>query len=262
MQNALSTIAHVKSWFFAAGDEFVFWSLYKGTEAKGNPILRNNASESKEKSWELLRDMLEQNAVYGGIFFVHITTKEKGNVGYAQIVSLASQSQSQQTQPQQPYINGIGGGIGEIEKNIREKLELEYRIKELEKSSKLEGYIGAIIQHPNFDPNTVSQIAGGLIGKLIGLVDAIVPKKTPSVVGIAGVPTVQKQPIQPIQPQKKEVEEQEVQKEYDPDKLVYVCDTLGEIYPDVAPENILETLANYIKDNPMYAPMLRRMVGF
>jgi hypothetical protein len=272
ISGAMGSIESVQNWFSSAktedGKEYVFWTLYSGTEAKAAKILmRNEQTTDKIMSWTLLRDTLVNNSTYGGVFYVFLTTQSKHNTGITAIVSLPPQSMVATGAP--AAVSGLPLGIGSLQEyaaSIREKIELENRVKELEtkKDDAIHPVISGIMNHPQFNPNVIMSVGGQLVNRIMGILESQMTGKT--VIAVSGYPDKPEKPQnhsdteggQPFD----NAEEAEEDDSYDGAVLMSVCNDLADIYPDVAPEIILRKLLNYLILKPENQPLLRSFVGF
>jgi hypothetical protein len=244
------------------GKEYVFWSLYSGTEAKAsNQLLRNENTTDKISSWTLLQQQLSSRATYGGVFYVFLTTQAKHNTGFGSIVCLNPQSMVATGAP--AAVSGLPLGIGslqEYETRIRKEIELENRVKELEgkKDEAVHPVISGILNHPQFNPNVIMSVGGQVINRIMGLIESQMTGKP--VIAVSGYPEKPEKhsDTEGGQP----FDNAEDDDSYDGAVLMSVCDDLADIYPDVAPEIILRKLLNYLILKPDNQQLLRSFVGF
>jgi hypothetical protein len=267
ISGAMGSIEAVQNWFSSAktedGKEYVFWTLYSGTEAKAAKILmRNEQTTDKIISWTLLRDTLVNNSTYGGVFYVFLTTQSKHNTGISAVVSLPPQSSPLATGAP-AAVSGLPLGIGSLQEyaaSIRKEIELENRVKELEskKDETIHPFVGSILNHKDFNPNTLVAVGGNFLNRIMGLIENQMTGKP--VIAVSGYPDNPEthSDTEGGQPFHNEEEDDS----YDGAVLMSVCDDLADIYPDVAPEIILRKLLNYLIQKPENQPLLRSFVGF
>lgn len=205
---AVNSFSDLKVWFDATGENKPFWTLYSGTDTKGRVIMRNEHTEDKKASWELLENVLTGQSRYGGLFYCFIASSKAGSNGFGTEISLLPVEQNGGAAAAQ--INGLGGGgyglplgVGSLEQykaQIQKEFELEQRIKDLEKEkdkdeNTLNPYIGAFLNHQTFDAKYATaglfNVVNGLIeiGKKVAGVNVPPSVLQPVSAAIAGLPS-------------------------------------------------------------------------
>lgn len=132
MKGALTNIEDIKTWFFDAGEEYVFYSFYSGYPS-GNRnntqrILTNKDVDDKQLAWEMLEKYLKLYSAEGGEFKVHLTNKPGDSNGLSLRIRLP-----RNTQP--AGVAGVGMtsyGIGTVDQLVKKEIERYDKVKRLE----------------------------------------------------------------------------------------------------------------------------------
>lgn len=100
-----------------------YFTLWRGFEPQQNRlILRNEEVGEADKSFELLRDLIQMHSTGGGTFRVYLTSKPGHNMGVHTIVKLPGSMPANVA-----GINGAGGGSFGIYGSAQEMVEAEVR---------------------------------------------------------------------------------------------------------------------------------------
>jgi hypothetical protein len=266
---AYTNIDDFEQFFRDCGEKYVYWTAYR---ADGKTILlRNESTEDKNESWELLKRTLVKNSNYGGKFPMHITNAAKGAGGFQPLVILPPQNTGQAQQNGGSQINGLPLGIGNLDeytRNLKEKWDLEARLKELEnkKEDKMPAFVGAIMNHPTFNATTFANNSFNFGHRLLGMMERAggFNMPSPTAIGIGGYdPTAQAATDETKNRTHHEIKEDgdgEEEVIYDGDKLADVCDTIAEIDNSESPVTFLLAMSDYLKENPSMMQMIKGQI--
>ena len=249
---AITNIDDLGEYFTDCGAKYVYWTAYR---ADGKTILlRNESTEDKNDSWDLLKRTLLKNSKNGGKFFLHITNVAKGSGGYQPEVVLPPQNLPQQAGQGGSAISGLPLGIGSLTEygdRLKKEWEMEARIKELEKKDdSVNPYIGAMLAHPTFKVGDVLNFGHRLVG-ILERVSGLQMPNGATAIGIAGLNNHYDLTKTTTTDEKTNDTNDEAEViTYDGEALGDVCDELRAIDPTLEPENFLLGMMDFLKENP------------
>ncbi|MCB0707427.1 MAG: hypothetical protein KDC34_19055 [Saprospiraceae bacterium] len=232
----INNFQDLEKWFRQANSNR--WSITRGQRSSKQYIMLQDSEEMDlDDSWELMREILEMNAHGGGMFNIFVRTGAR-NTGFNTNFSLRDNQQV-------AGVGGVGGRVGGVglspNSYIDQQIDQRMRIYDLERSledaraelnaeqSPIERLINGIIEHENFDPNTLIQTIGPAIGALFG------KRRVPvSMAGFPGEGAAK-------QPEETTDDDQEA-------RLGSALQRLQTHFPDLV--SFMEDLANYADKNP------------
>jgi hypothetical protein len=242
MKGAIQTFEDLEKWFMQIGN--TKWTIFRGDPVKRNYVYQQSDAEMQiEESWELLREMLEMNAVNGHYF--NILVDNGSSRGFRVYFSMPQQTGRSTSSSGIGSIPGVGSTQDYINGQIEQKMriyDLQRQVEDLQaaEEAKLnwtDRIIDAVVNHPNFDPNVLVQIGSSFIG-------ALMPKAPAGAsVGISGF-------------EKQAAQQAPTQAEYDAQRIASALDQIQSALPDVEIHDFMDALAVMVTNNPAMARQL------